>query len=579
MNTNMRALNTYFRLLKSVKPYWLIFSIGILATIGASGIDAILVWAVKPIIDAGLVAQNTIFLKWLPIFIVIIFVMRGLVNLTSMYCVSRVGCSIVMDYRQQVFAHMLKLPAQFYDQESSGKLLSLLLYNISQIASAATDNLITIVSEGSLAIGMIVVMLAISWHLTLFFIVFTPVVSGIIHIMTKRQRKLSFTVQDSMADVTHIARESIEGYKIIRTFNGEEYEEGKFNKATLKNRHRELKVVITNALGTSSVQIVIAIPMALLIYIVGMSHLGISVGGFGAMIGAVLRLLTPLRRLTRVSTTIQKGIAGSVTVFEMLDTPTEKDTGIKPLTSAQGKIEYRNVTFNYAVSPNIIVLQNINFTVQPGQIVALVGHSGAGKSTLVNLLPRFYDVEHGEILIDDVNIKDYHLADLRKQFSFVSQQITLFNDTIGRNIAYGRIFDANEEEIFAAAKAAYILDFIRELPDGINTLIGENGLMLSGGQRQRVAIARAILKNAPILILDEATSSLDTESEQYLKAALEKLMSKRTTLVIAHRLSTVEKADRILVLDHGKIIEDGTHKQLIAADTYYSKLYRLQFNE
>ena len=563
----MRGINTYLRLLKSVKPYWFLFTAGILATIAASGIDALIVWAVKPT-----------FVKWLPIFIIVVFVMRGLVNLTSIYCVSRVGRSIIMDYRQQVFAHMLKLPAQFYDQQSSGKLLALLLYNISQIASAVTDNLITIIRQGFLAIGMLVVMFSISWHLTLFFIVFAPVVSGIIHIMTKRQRKLSFAVQDSIADVTHIAREGIEGYKVIRTFNGEEYEKQKFNNATLKNRHRELKVVVTNALGTAGVQIVIAIPMALIIYIIGMSHLGISVGGFGAMIAAVLRLLTPLRRLTRVTTTIQKGIAGSATVFEMLDKPPEKDIGVQPLTRAQGKIEYRNVTFSYTTSPNKI-LQNINFAAKPGQIIALVGHSGAGKSTLVNLLPRFYDVEHGEILIDDVNIKDYRLADLRKQFSFVSQHITLFNDTIGRNIAYGKISEANEKEIFAAAKAAYILHFIQELPEGLNTLVGENGFMLSGGQRQRVAIARAILKNAPILILDEATSSLDTESEQYLKTALEKLMSKRTTLVIAHRLSTVEKADRILVLDHGKIIEEGTHQQLIAGDTYYSKLYKLQFSE
>ncbi len=577
-NIKTNGLVIYRRLLKSLKPYWHIFALGVLATIAASAVDSAIIWAVKPLIDKGFVAREPAFITWLPIMIIIVFLLRAVTNFLSTYCISWVGRTIVLDLRQQVFEQMLRLPAEFYDKESSGRLISLMLYNVTQVASASTSALITIVRQTFLAIGTLAVMFVISWHLTLFFLVFAPIISGIIHIMTKRQRRLSFAVQDSVADITQITRETIEGYKVVRTFNGEEYEARKFNKAVKKNRHRELKVVITNAFGTSGVQIALAIPMAVVVYIIGRQHMGLTVGGLGAMVAAVLRLLTPLRRLTKVTTTLQKGIAGAATVFELLDAPVENDFGTKDIVRAKGKVEYRNVSFKYAATPQNI-LQNVSFTAKPGQIIALVGHSGAGKSTLVHLLPRFYDVEYGDILVDDANIKDYKLADLRRQFSFVSQHITLFNDTIGHNIAYGKFADASEAEILRAAKAAYVLDFIQQLPNGLNTMIGENGLMLSGGQRQRIAIARAILKDAPILILDEATSALDTESEQYLQAALEELMISRTTLVIAHRLSTVEKADRILVLDQGKIIEEGDHKQLLAKNGYYSKLYNMQFSE
>lgn len=572
------SFKTYMRLLEAVKPYWVIFATGIGATIVVAAMGALIVWAMKPVIDKGLVARNMHFLTWLPLLVIIVFIVRGAASFLSDYCISRVGRSIVMDFRQKVFAHFLHLPASFYDRETSGKLLALLIYNVGQIASAATDALLTIVRQSFSVIGSIVVMFIISWHLTLIFMVAVPIVIFITQLMNRRLRKLSLNVQKSIADVTHIAREGIDGYKVIRTFGGEQYEKDKFNKAARVNRNRELKVVVTNAIGTSAVQIICALPMALIIYIIGVGYLHVSVGGFGAMIAAVLRLLTPIRRLTKVTSTIQKGVAGAESVYEILDQELEKDHGTVTLERAQGKIEYRQVNFAYPKTKRT-VLPNVSFTVEPGQIVALVGHSGAGKSTLVNLLPRFYDVTVGEILIDAVNINEYHLMDLRKQFSFVSQHIILFNDTVARNIAYGKYDQVSEADIIKAAKAAHIWEAIEQLPDGLNTVIGEQGLTLSGGQRQRLAIARAIMKDAPILILDEATSALDTQSERFLQASFEELMNKRTTLVIAHRLSTVEKADRIIVLDQGEIIEAGTHKELIQRSGHYAKLYKMQFSE
>ncbi|KPJ67897.1 MAG: hypothetical protein AMJ43_02855 [Coxiella sp. DG_40] len=576
--TTKGNLATYFRLLKSVIPYWHIFAAGIVATIIASSTQAVMVWTVKPAVDKGLVNRDAKFLLILALFLVIILLIRGLTNFASNYCMSYVGRGIVMDFRQKIFSHLLSLPASFYDRQSSGKLLSLLIYNVDQLATATTDAVLTIVQQSFLAIGMTIVMLVISWHLTLFFMIFAPIVAGITNAMVKRQRKLAVAVQNSIGEVAHIARESISGYKVIRTFSGENYEKQKFNKATNANRHMELKVVVTNALGTSSIQIFLAVPLAIIIYLIAMNYLYISPGGFSAFSGAVLGLLTPIRRLTKISTTMQKGIAGADSVFALLNERAENDFGAKLLERAKGKIEYKNIVFAYPNAEQTIVLNNISLVIEPGQIIALVGHSGAGKSTLVDLLPRFYDIISGEILMDGINIHDYRLLDLRRQFSFVSQHIILFNDTIASNISYGKP-NVTGKNLIKAAEAAYVMEFTDKLPDKLDSIIGEGGLLLSGGQRQRIAIARAILKDAPVLILDEATSSLDTESEHYLKFALEKLMSKRTTLVIAHRLSTVEKADNIIVLDHGKIVEQGAHRELIEVNGYYSKLYKMQFSE
>lgn len=572
------SLEIYLRLLKSARKYWVFFVIGIISTILATGTDSAFSWAIKPFVDIGLVARNQTLLHWMPLVVIVAFTIRSITYFFSNYYISRVGRSIVMDYRCKIFSHLMHLPASFYDDQSSGKILSLMIYNSEQLASATTEALLTIMQEGFTLIGLIVVMFVVSWQLTLMFMLTAPLVSLIIRYNSKRLRLFSGNVQKSMGDVTHIAEEGIEGYKVVRIFGGEEYEKQKFNKVAKVNRYREMKVVVTNALGTSMVQIIASLPMAIIIYVATSSYVHITVGGFATVIAAVLRLLTPLRRLTKINTEIQKGIAGAASIFDLLDSDLEKDQGAKTLESAPKVVAYENVSFTYPKAHKEI-LHDISFRVMPGQTVAVVGRSGGGKSTLVSLLPRFYDVNKGKICFDGVNIQDYKLTDLRKQIAFVSQNLTLFNDTIAHNIAYGCLEKVTEDKLKQAADLAHLSEFINHLPAGMNTLIGENGLLLSGGQRQRIAIARALLKDAPILILDEATSALDTESEFYIQAALEELMKKRTTLVIAHRLSTVERADKIIVIDNGKIAEVGNHQELLIADGLYAKLYRMQFKE
>jgi subfamily B ATP-binding cassette protein MsbA len=571
----------YKRLIKYVKPFLGTFLVAIVANIAFSGIDSTFAYLLKPILNKGFIKPDPIFLRWIPLLIIGLFVLRSIMNLVGSYCMSLVARSVVMGLRRNIFDHFLRLPCSFYDHNSSGQLLSLLVYNAAQISSSTTNAVITLVQSGALVIGLLVVMFSISWQLSLVFLATIPIIAALVKLSSIRMRRLSRNAQEAMGSITHVTEETLEGYKVVRTFGGEEYEQKKFHKATEGQIGWELKLVIIGALSDSSVQLIGVSALATMIFM-ATNHIGVghmSAGGFTAVVASMMALLKPMRNLTSVNATIQRGLAGAESIFALLDEPIEQDSGTKSVDRVAGHIEYKNVHFEYKQNDKR-VLHNISVKVPAGKCYALVGRSGSGKSTFVSLLPRFYDITEGEITIDGMNVFDIKLSDLRRQFAQVSQHVTLFNDTIANNIAYGcHDKPVTEADIIAAATAAHAMEFIEKLPNGIHTRVGENGVLLSGGQRQRIAIARAILKNAPILILDEATSALDTESERHIQAALDEVMKNRTTLVIAHRLSTIENADCILVMDHGHIVEMGTHAELMAKQNYYYRLYTMHFQD
>ena len=572
------GLKTYKRLLQSAKPYWVLFVIGAIGTIIMSATDAGFIGLTKPIIDHGFVHRDRSFIHWLPILIFVIFIIRGISSFVSSYFISLVARTVVRDLRRLIFGKLLQLPATFYDQNSSGYILSTIIYNVEQVAQACSDALLTILRETSTAIGLIVVMFVVSWKLTLLFMFIAPLIAWVVKWSSVRMRRLSGNVQQSMGDVTHVAGEGINGYRVIRLYGGQKYETDKFDKATKANLQRELKIVVTNSVGTSTIQLLFAIPIAITLLAATNPAMHISAGGFTAIVVAMISLLRPVRRISMVNIEIQKGVAAAESIFKIADEAVERDTGTRPLSRVKGDIAFHDVCFEYGTS-NRSILKNINFTVEAGKTVAFVGKSGGGKSTLMNLIPRFYEINAGEITIDGVSTNVYPLAELRSQFAFVSQDTILFDDTVANNIAYGLPAPVDREKIIAAAEAAHATEFILQLPQGFDSKIGEDGVLLSGGQRQRIAIARALLKDAPILILDEATASLDVHAERHIQMALEDLMKDRTVLIIAHRLSTVENADRIIVLDEGDIVETGTHHSLLENEGVYAALYKAQFKE
>lgn len=571
----------YRRLLSYGRAYWLAFMMAVIANAAYAGIDSLFVYLMKPLLDQGFVRPDDHFIRWVPLVAVGLFGLRAFASLAASYGMGYVGRQVVLALRQQIFQHLMRLPCSFYDKNSSGTLLAMIIYNASQVAAACTDAITNLVQSICMVIGLIIVMFNINWQLSLVFFVFMPIMAIAIKMSSKRLRYLNRYLQDSMGTVTHGAEEAIEGYKVVRMFGGEVFETDRFEQAVKRNLSQELKIIMTKSISTSSVQLLGVCGLAGMIYLgtTQAMQAQLTAGGFTAMLAAMMSLLKPLKDLTSVNATIQRGLAGAESIFELLDQPLEIDQGHYEVTRAQGSLAIHNLSFHY---PDMSkpVLTAINFEIPAGQTVALVGRSGSGKSSLASLLPRFYDYQDGLITLDGVPITEYQLINLRQQFAIVSQHTMLFNDTIANNIAYGKLGHSVERsDVEQAAIAAHAMEFIDKLPQGLDTVIGENGVLLSGGQRQRIAIARAILKDAPILILDEATSALDTESERYIQAALETIIQNRTTLVIAHRLSTIEKADRIIVLDQGRIVEQGTHNELLQRNGHYSHYYRLQFSE
>jgi len=534
----------------------------------------------KPIVDESLGKGDYQYLRNAAYFIVPIFVLRGILNFLGTYSVAWIGNHVVMRLRQQLFSQYIHLPVEFHDNNGTGQLISKVIYDTEQVSNAAGKALLTLVRDGAFVVGLLFAMFYYSWQLSLIFVLIGPLVAVIVSVVSKRFRLVSKRIQDAMGGLTSAVEQVIKGHKVVLMFGGQTLEEQRFANQNNNNRQQNMKLIVAKILSVSSIQVIASFALAVVLYIASFPDLvdSLTPGVFVSVVVFMTMLLKPLKQLTTVNSEFQKGMAACVSIFEVLDQQIEKDNGNHSIGRVQGKIDFKDVTFCYP-SKKDAALKNISFSVKPGQTFALVGRSGSGKSTISSLLTRFYDNQTGEILLDDMLLRDIPLKDLRRQFALVSQHVVLFNDTIANNIAYGSQDSVSREQILAAAKTAHVMEFLEQLPEGLDTIVGENGFMLSGGQRQRLAIARALLLDANILILDEATSALDTESERLIQDALDKLQQNRTSIVVAHRLSTIENADTILVIEAGEIIEQGNHQRLLAQNGAYSQLYNMQFGE
>ena len=563
-----------------LKDYKLAFALAIMGMVGYSVIDVLVLAQLETLVDDSLGQGDYEYLRLAAYFIVPIFIFRGILNFLGTYSVSWIGNHVVMRMRQQLFSRYIHFPVEFHDNNSTGQLISKVIYDTEQVANASSRALIILVREGALVIGLLIAMFYKSWQLSLIFILIGPLVAVIVSVVSKRFRLVSRRIQDAMGGLTSSVEQVLKGHKVVLMFGGQDIENDSFADKNNHNRQQNMKLVVARILSVSSIQVIASIALAVVLYVASTPGLvaTLTPGVFVSIVVFMTMLLKPLKQLTTVNSEFQKGMAACVSIFNVLDQQIEEDKGTQRITKAQGKIDFNDVTFSYP-SKEHAAIKHLSFSVKPGQTFALVGRSGSGKSTISSLLTRFYDNQTGEILLDDVLLRNIPLKDLRRQFALVSQHVVLFNDTIANNIAYGSEGKVSREQILAAAETAHVMEFLEQLPEGLDTIVGENGFMLSGGQRQRLAIARALLLDAPILILDEATSALDTESERLIQDALEKLQQNRTSIVVAHRLSTIENADTILVVEAGEILEQGNHQSLLAQNGVYSQLYNMQFGE
>jgi subfamily B ATP-binding cassette protein MsbA len=533
----------------------------------------------KPLIDGGFVKNDATSIRYVPMLIIGIFVARGLFGFLASYATNWVGRNVIFRIRSQMFTRLVHLPSRFFDAHSSGILISKLIYDVEQVMNAATKAFTSMVKDSLSLVFLLAWMLYLNWQLTLLFLLLAPIIALSVRTISQRFRKTSRQIQQSMGEITHVVQEAIEGQRVVKIFCAQDAETRAFNEVNARNLKQAMRKATAAAINVPVVELLAAIGVAIAIYFaMQQSSAGrLTAGEFTSYITAMGLLMPPIKRLSMVNEVIQTGMAAAQSVFGLIDESPEADPGTQEIAHASGRIEYRHVGFRYPVS-NRPVLDDVSFRIEPGETLALVGASGSGKTTAANLLPRFYMVESGEILLEGININTLKLNNLRSHIALVSQETVLFDDSIRNNIAYGKEGPIDDARIVEAARAAHVLDFAQQQPEGLDTLVGERGVRLSGGQRQRIAIARALYKNAPILILDEATSALDTESERLVQEAMRELMRNRTTLVIAHRLSTIENANRILVLTQGKVVETGTHAELLARNGAYARLYRLQFS-
>lgn len=577
---DLSTRKTFSRLWPMITPYKLGLLVSAIALIVNAATDTFLISLLKPLLDKGFGEADSNILGRLAIIVFCLMILRGLSSFISTYGLSWVSGKVVMELRRRLFSHMMAMPVSFFDQQSTGSLLSRITYDTEQVASASSNALVTVVREGAYIIGLFSIMFYYSWQLSVILIILAPIVATVIRLVSRRFRDISKNMQNTMGNVTASAEQMLKGHKEVRIFGGQKLETEHFNQVSNQMRQQGMKMTAASAISDPLVQLIASLAVSFVLFAASFPSVmhTLSAGTFTVVFSSMFALMKPLKSLTNVNAQFQRGMAACQTLFAILDMEREKNKGTLSIERAKGEIEFRNVTFAYPTK-DIPALRNISFKIEAGKTVALVGRSGSGKSTIANLLTRFYDIPEGLILLDGHDLYAYELSSLRNQIGLVSQNVHLFNDTIANNIAYACGDKYSRQDIEKAAKIAHAMDFIDKMDHGLDTVIGENGVLLSGGQRQRIAIARALLRDNPILILDEATSALDTESERAIQSALDELQKNRTSLVIAHRLSTIENADEILVIDEGKIIERGHHKVLLTNEGAYAQLYRMQFGQ